>query len=81
MFTFFLEYKLRDKGGVLIKVDKWFPSSQVCHICGHKYEGTKDLHIRRWVCPQCGTEHNRDLNAAINIREEGIRMYKERNTA
>ena len=81
MFTLFLEYKLRDKGGVLIKVDKWFPSSQVCHICGHKYEGTKDLHIRRWVCPQCGTEHNRDLNAAINIREEGIRMYKERNTA
>ena len=60
---------------VLIKVDKWYPSSQLCHCCGTQNPELKDLSIRKWICPSCGSEHDRDTNAAINIREEGIRLY------
>ena len=68
-----LAYKLAGQGKQLIKVDKWFPSSQLCHVCGYKNENTKNLNIREWDCPQCNTHHNRDINAAINIREEAKR--------
>lgn len=74
MFVSMLEYKLRAIGGYLIKVDKWFPSSQLCHTCGHKDPITKDLKVRTWTCPVCGTKHDRDLNAALNIRDEGYRL-------
>ena len=74
MFTSFLEYKLADMGKQLIKVDKFFASSQTCSVCGNKYEGTKDLSVREWDCPACGAHHDRDMNAAINIRNEGLRM-------
>lgn len=73
MFTKFLEYKLFDEGKQLIKVDKMFPSSQLCHICGYKNSEIKDFSIRQWTCPICHTHHNRDINAAINLKLEGQR--------
>ena len=57
-----------------IRIDKFFPSSQVCHCCGHKNSETKDLSVREWTCPQCGAVHDRDVNAAINILNEGLQM-------
>ena len=74
MFTTFLNYKLSYEGKYLVKVDKWFPSSQTCNICGYKNPQTKDLSIRKWICPQCNTFHDRDINAAINIKNEGVRL-------
>lgn len=74
MFTTFLDYKLSYEGKYLVKVDKWFPSSQTCSICGYKNPQTKDLSIRKWICPQCNTFHDRDINAAINIKNEGMRL-------
>ena len=77
MFLNFLEYKLKDRGGYLIKVDKWFPSSQLCHWCGYRNENLKNLKIRKWNCPCCGHQGiDRDWNAAINIKLEGLRISK-----
>jgi putative transposase len=59
----------------VIRVSRHFPSSKLCSKCGFKYEGLK-LSERSWVCPSCGTEHNRDLNAAINLKGESIRLAK-----
>ncbi len=70
-FRQMLSYKLYFRGKRLIEVDKWYPSSQLCHVCGYKNAEVKDLSIRSWKCPSCGAEHDRDINAAINIREEG----------
>lgn len=77
MFLSMLEYKLRDRGGVLIRVDRWYPSSQICSYCGHKNPAVKDLRIRRWTCPACGASHDRDVNAARNILREGLRVYRQ----
>ena len=74
MFTTFLKYKLDEVGKQLIKVDKFFPSSQICSVCGYKNPETKNLSIREWTCPKCGKSHNRDKNAAINIKNEGMRL-------
>lgn len=74
MFTAFLKYKLEEQGKRLIRVDKFFASSQTCSVCGYKNNSTKDLSIREWDCPRCGTHHDRDVNAAINIKNEGMRM-------
>lgn len=74
MFVNMLGYKLAWQGKQLVKVDKWFPSSQLCHKCGYKNEETKNLSVREWDCPNCGKHHNRDKNAAINIREEARRI-------
>lgn len=74
MFTTFLQYKLSEAGKQLIKVDKFFPSSQICSACGCKNPETKNLSIREWTCPECGISHNRDINAAINIKNEGMRL-------
>ena len=74
MFTTFLKYKLEEEGKQLIRIDKWYPSSQTCSVCGYKNTGTKDLHVREWDCPNCKSHHDRDLNAAINIRAEGMRL-------
>lgn len=74
MFTMFLQYKLADLGKQLVRVNKFFASSQTCNVCGYKNPDTKNLSIRVWDCPQCGTHHDRDINAAINIRNEGMRL-------
>jgi len=66
-----LDYKSAWKGRTLVKVDRFFPSSQICSSCGHN-DGKKELNIREWVCSQCKTIHDRDINASINIRTEGL---------
>ena len=70
-----LEYKLKDSGKYFVKVDKWYPSSQICHYCGARHPEMKDLSIRIMRC-SCGLLMNRDQNAAINIRNEGLRILK-----
>lgn len=75
IFLDMLAYKLADRGKVLVRVDRFFPSSQLCSACGHKNPVTKDLKVREWTCPVCGTHHDRDINAALNIKQEGIRQY------
>lgn len=74
MFVRMLEYKLRDRGKYLIRVDKWYPSSQLCHICGHRQK--MPASVEAYVCPECGMVFDRDWNAAANIRREGIRILK-----
>ncbi|MBR5360551.1 MAG: transposase [Lachnospiraceae bacterium] len=76
MFVGFLEYKCKLYGKTLIRVDRMYASSQTCHICGHKDPITKDLSVREWTCPVCGSHHDRDHNAAVNIRDEGLRIYQ-----
>ena len=71
-FLSFVKYKLERKGGYFIKVDRWFSSSQLCHSCWYKNATVKDLLVRSWACPQCGTYHNRDDNAVDNLINEGI---------
>lgn len=77
MFRDILSRKLEEKGSVLVKVDKFYASSQTCHICGHKDPKTKDLSVREWTCQKCGAHHDRDHNAAENIRDEGQRIFAE----
>ena len=77
MFVTFLQYKLEEMGKKLVKVDKFFASSQTCHVCGYKNIKTKNLSVRVWDCPECGTHHDRDVNAAINIKNEGMRIVNE----
>ena len=74
-FTNFLAYKLERKGGKLVEIDRWFPSSKLCSNCFYRL-GEMPLDIREWTCPHCGAHHDRDANAAINIRAEGIRVLK-----
>lgn len=75
MFLDMLEYKMHDRGKVLVRIDKWFPSSQMCSCCGTLHPEVKDLSVRKWTCPDCGSVHDRDVNAAVNIRNEGIRQF------
>lgn len=73
MFINMLEYKSKDRNGIVIKIDKWYPSSQICSNCG-AITSKKPLYIREWKCPHCGVIHDRDINASINILNEGKRI-------
>lgn len=66
-----LEYKAAEKGVHLVKLDQWFASSKTCHCCGHKIP-EMPLNKRIWQCPACHTDHDRDVNAALNIKQQGI---------
>jgi putative transposase len=68
-----LEYKARWYNRHFVQIDRWFPSSQLCSECGYRHQGLR-LSERYWSCPECGSEHDRDQNAAINVRNEGVRM-------
>jgi len=74
MFLNYLEYKLRDRGKYLIKVGRWYPSSQLCSRC--KEQQAMPISVRKYRCPRCGNIMDRDLNAAINIKNEGMRIYR-----
>lgn len=71
-----LSYKAEWYGRILVQVDRFYPSSKLCHDCGHKYEGLR-LSEREWVCERCGIPHDRDVNAALNIRDEALRLSRE----
>lgn len=73
MFLQFLKYKLEEEGKQLMKVNKWYASSKTCSVCGYKNEELT-LSVRTWECPVCHTVHDRDKNAANNIKQEGMRM-------
>jgi putative transposase len=68
-----LKYKLERLGGHLVVVDRYFPSSKLCSACDHKLD-TLSLSVRHWQCPACRAEHDRDINAAMNLKKEGIRL-------
>lgn len=73
MFLTILEYKLSDRNKIFVKVSKWYPSSQLCHRCGTIHPEMKDTH-NRTMCCSCGLVMDRDHNAAINIKREGLRL-------
>uniref|UniRef100_UPI0026868956 RNA-guided endonuclease InsQ/TnpB family protein n=1 Tax=Hassallia byssoidea TaxID=482630 RepID=UPI0026868956 len=73
MFVNFLDYKLKQKDSQLVEIGRFFPSSKTCSCCGHVVDELT-LDIREWNCPSCFTSHDRDGNAALNIRKEGIRI-------
>ena len=74
-FVNFLDYKLSQSGKLLLEIDRFFPSSKTCSNCHYKVEKLP-LDIRDWTCPSCQTHHDRDKNAALNIRAEGIRILQ-----
>ncbi len=71
-----LEAKLRGKGSILVKIDRFYPSTKTCHCCGN-YHSEIVLGVTKWICPFCGVELDRDENAAINIRNEGKRIFAD----
>jgi putative transposase len=72
-FKTFLKYKAERLGKKVIEIGMFEPSSKTCSVCGYKNEGLK-LSDREWVCPECGTKHDRDINAAVNIRQFGLKQ-------
>ena len=74
-FLSVLKYKADWLGKKVININKYFPSSQCCNRCEYKNEEVKDLSVRKWICPKCGFEHDRDINASENIMFEGLKIY------
>jgi putative transposase len=74
-FRTYLKYKCRRERNHLILVDRYFASSKLCSCCGYNKELTLD--VRNWTCPECNTSHDRDINASVNLRKEGIKILKE----
>jgi putative transposase len=72
-FSTMLKYKSEQEGKVYLEVDRWFPSSKTCNVCLYQVSNLP-LDIRHWDCPSCGSHHDRDINAAINIMNEGLRI-------
>lgn len=77
-FVSMLKYKAEWYGRSVVQISPYYPSSQLCSHCGHKFTGTKDLGVRVWECPECHEVNERDLNASINILNEGLRIYNLR---
>ncbi len=76
-FVTMLDYKSAWYGRKFVKVDTYYPSSQLCSVCGCKNSMIKDTQIREWTCPNCGSFHDRDINAAVNIKKEGARLLSK----
>ena len=72
-----LEYKANWYGKIVVRIDRFYPSSQLCSVCGAKWSGTKDLNVRKWICSECGIEHDRNINASVNILNEGLRVLNQ----
>ena len=70
-----LKYKTNWNNKRLIQINRYYPSSQICSICNYQNKEVKDLSIRKWECPVCHTNHNRDYNASVNIMFEGLKIY------
>ncbi|SFT68765.1 RNA-guided endonuclease InsQ/TnpB family protein [Halomonas saccharevitans] len=70
-----LDYKAKEQGKHLVKIDPWFASSKTCHVCQHKMDAMP-LSLRSWECPDCHAQHDRDINAALNIKHQGIVKLK-----
>ena len=73
-----LEYKCKWQNKKLLTINRYYPSSQTCSVCEYQNKEVKDLDIRSWECPKCGTLHDRDINASVNIMFEGLKMYVNR---
>lgn len=72
-FLNYLQYKADWNDKQIIRIDRFYPSSQTCSDCGYVNRKVKDLSVRGWTCPNCGRKHDRDINAATNILKEGLR--------
>ena len=76
-FLTMVQYKMERAGKYFRKISRWYPSSQTCGCCGYKNTDVKDLGVRKWICPKCGTWHDRDINAQQNIYKIGTKMLQD----